>query len=166
MLVRLKVFQLAGIAALAVPINTFLAEVFAFNQPLSVTQILLSSRWGWNTCSVASDMRLCLLLRFIIYYVSFSVWMTFRPKLLVRPICLASRWCSSFLFLHNCTSLILFADVQGSVSGVQLLMAGGLLLGCGVASTTMWYGSRRYVFCLLPLTLTTQLYPPEHNRKH
>lgn len=31
MLVRFKIFQLVGIAALAVPINTFLAEVSLFN---------------------------------------------------------------------------------------------------------------------------------------
>ena len=35
--------------------------------------------------------------------------------------------------------------VQGVVSGLQIGVAGALLLGCGVASTTLWYYSRRYV---------------------
>lgn len=34
---------------------------------------------------------------------------------------------------------------QGVVSGLQIGVAGALLLGCGVASTTLWYYSRRYV---------------------
>lgn len=35
--------------------------------------------------------------------------------------------------------------LQGVVSGLQIGVAGALLLGCGVASTTLWYYSRRYV---------------------
>lgn len=58
-LVRLKIFQLAGVAALAIPINTFL--------------------------------------------------------------------------------------VQGSVSSIQAVMATALVVGCGAASVTLWYYSRRYV---------------------
>lgn len=59
MLVRFKIFQLVGIAALAVPINTFLAE--------------------------------------------------------------------------------------GSVSAIQMVMATSLIIGCGVASTTLWWFSQRYI---------------------
>ena len=34
---------------------------------------------------------------------------------------------------------------QGTVPGLQLGVAGALLAGCAVASTTLWYYSRRYV---------------------
>ena len=35
--------------------------------------------------------------------------------------------------------------MQGTVPGLQLAVAGALLGGCGIASTTLWYYSRRYV---------------------
>ena len=34
---------------------------------------------------------------------------------------------------------------QGTVPALQLAVAGALLAGCGIASTTLWYYSRRYV---------------------
>ena len=34
---------------------------------------------------------------------------------------------------------------QGTVPALQLGVAGALLAGCGVASSTLWYYSRRYV---------------------
>jgi len=34
---------------------------------------------------------------------------------------------------------------QGSVSGIQMVMASSLILGCGFASTTLWWFSQRYI---------------------
>ena len=41
---------------------------------------------------------------------------------------------------------------QGAVSGVQLVMATALVVGCAVTSVALWYYSRRYVgeLSLLP----------------
>jgi hypothetical protein len=36
-------------------------------------------------------------------------------------------------------------SLQGSVSGVQIVMASALMVGSAVASVTLWYYSRRYV---------------------
>ena len=35
--------------------------------------------------------------------------------------------------------------LQGSVSGIQMVMASSLILGCGFASTTLWWFSQRYI---------------------
>ena len=35
--------------------------------------------------------------------------------------------------------------VQGSVEGVQMVMATSLVIGCAAASTALWYYSRRYI---------------------
>lgn len=35
--------------------------------------------------------------------------------------------------------------VQGDVSSIQMVMATALVIGCGVASTTLWWFSQRYV---------------------
>lgn len=35
--------------------------------------------------------------------------------------------------------------MQGSVEGVQMVMATSLVIGCAAASTALWYYSRRYV---------------------
>lgn len=42
--------------------------------------------------------------------------------------------------------------VQGSVEGVQMVMATSLVIGCAAASSALWYYSRRYVgeLSLLP----------------
>ena len=34
---------------------------------------------------------------------------------------------------------------QGSVASIQMVMATALIIGCGVASTTLWWFSQRYV---------------------
>ena len=43
---------------------------------------------------------------------------------------------------------------QGSVEGVQMVMATSLVIGCAAASSALWYFSRRYVgeLSLLPET--------------
>ncbi|DBB10648.1 TPA: hypothetical protein ACH3X3_007157 [Trebouxia sp. C0006] len=35
--------------------------------------------------------------------------------------------------------------MEGSVSGIQMVMASSLILGCGFASTTLWWFSQRYI---------------------
>ncbi|DBA91034.1 TPA: hypothetical protein ACH3X2_004232 [Trebouxia sp. C0005] len=35
--------------------------------------------------------------------------------------------------------------MEGSVSGIQMVMATSLILGCGFASTTLWWFSQRYI---------------------
>ena len=35
--------------------------------------------------------------------------------------------------------------MQGSISSIQMVMATSLIIGCGVASTTLWWFSQRYV---------------------
>ena len=45
---------------------------------------------------------------------------------------------------HTCSNASA-EHAQGTVPALQLGVAGALLAGCGVASTTLWYYSRRYV---------------------
>ena len=37
------------------------------------------------------------------------------------------------------------AGLQGSISSIQMVMAISLIIGCGVASTTLWWFSQRYI---------------------
>ena len=39
----------------------------------------------------------------------------------------------------------ILCTLQGSVSGIQMVMATSLILGCGFASTTLWWFSQRYI---------------------
>ena len=51
-------------------------------------------------------------------------------------------WCRQAKTLNPTSSL---HTLQGSVSGIQMVMASSLILGCGFASTTLWWFSQRYI---------------------
>lgn len=130
---RLKVFQLAGIAALAVPINTFLAtgNVESTQVGRLLPRAAKACQGLWLRCCVA-----CLV-----------QWRKRCP--LARCCFVAALGCWLHLAL-SCASPPL----------AQVVMATGLVVGAGVASTTLWYYSRRYLgeMSLLPSSAAGQ--PP------